>query len=137
MTEGNAGHQGHAPSEEDRISTGPILWVGIGSLVVFFLASFVATGYLHLEVGRRPALPLPREVGQSKIGMVEQQLFDLPQRGERENETKLDRLGSWGWADRERGMLHMPIERAMELTVEGVRPPPGPPPAPAPPVIGG
>jgi hypothetical protein len=137
MTEGNAGRHGHAPTEEDRISTGPILWVGIGSLVVFFLASLAATGYLHLRVGERPALPLPPEVGASKIGMVEQQLFEVSFRGEREREAKLDRLGSWGWADREQGILHMPIERAMELTVEGVRPPPGPPPAPPPPAIGG
>jgi hypothetical protein len=137
MTEANAGHHGHAPTEEDRISTGPILWVGIGSLVVFFFASLAATTYLRLKVGERPALPIPAEVGQSKIGLVEQQLFDRSFRGERQWKDKLDRLGSWGWADRERGVVHMPIERAMELTVQGVRPPPGPPPAPATPVIGG
>jgi hypothetical protein len=76
-------------------------------------------------------------VGQSKIGLVEQQLFEVSRRGEGERKAKLDRLGSWGWADRERGILHMPIERAMELTAEGVRPPPGPPPTPPPPAIGG
>jgi hypothetical protein len=137
MTEAQHSQHGHAPTEEDRISTGPILWVGIGSLVVFFFASLAATSYLGLKVGERPALPIPPEVGQSKIGLVEQQLFEVSRRGEGERKAKLDRLGSWGWADRERGILHMPIERAMELTAEGVRPPPGPPPMPPPPAIGG
>ena len=121
---------GRPVTEEDRISTGPILFVGIGSLVVFFLASFAATGYLKVKVGERPEVPLPAEVGQSKIGLVEQQMFGLADRGERERAAKLRQLRSWGWIDRDRGIVHMPIERAMELTVEGVRPPPGPIPPP-------
>ncbi|MBP7148357.1 MAG: hypothetical protein KBD01_12490 [Acidobacteria bacterium] len=34
------------------------------------------------------------------------------------------RLHSYGWADRERGLAHVPIERAMELVAAGVRPAP-------------
>jgi hypothetical protein len=127
---------GRPVTEEDRISTGSVLFVGIGSLVVFFLASFAATGYLKVKVGERPVVPLPAEVGQSKIGLVEQQMFGLADRGERERTAKLRQLRSWGWIDRDRGIVHMPIERAMELTVEGVRPPPGPIPPPAPKVGG-
>jgi hypothetical protein len=128
---------GHPPTEEDRISTPTILWVGIGSLLVFLVASFATVSYLRMAVGERPPLPVPPEVGESKIGMVEQQLFQLSFRGERERAAKLEHLGSWGWVDRERGLLHMPIDRAMDLTVKGVRPPPGPAPAAAPPDIGG
>ncbi len=43
------------------------------------------------------------------------------------------RLGSTGWVDREAGVVHMPIDRAMDLIVERGLPGPqsGPPPPPA------
>jgi hypothetical protein len=31
-----------------------------------------------------------------------------------------ERLGSYGWVDRRRGVVHVPIERAMELVVKDV-----------------
>jgi hypothetical protein len=135
MAEHDTEH-GHPITEDDRISTKAILFVGIGSLVIFFFAGFAATSYLKVKVGERPPLPIPPEVGQSKIGMVEQQLFELSVRGERERAAKLQHLQGWGWVDRDRGLLHMPIDRAMELTVQGVRPPAAPTP-PAPPKVGG
>src|SRR5512138_1613371 len=140
MTEAHEPSHGHGErplTEEDRISTRSILLVGVGSLVVFFFASWAATGYLSMKMGERPALPIPPEVRASKIGLVEQQPFPQANRGERERAAKLEHMRSWGWIDRDRGLLHMPIERAMELTVEGVRPPPGPPPPPAAPRVGG
>jgi hypothetical protein len=137
MSESHDAQHGHPPSEEDRISTRTIVWVGVGSLVVFFLASLATTVYLRVTVGERPALPLPPEVGQSKIGLVEQELFQLSFRGERERDAKRRHLESWGWVDREKGVVHMPIERAMDLTAKGVRPPPGPTPPVVPPDVGG
>jgi len=116
------GH-GHVRQEEDRIAARPILAVGIGSLVIFFLASFVTIGYLRIREGDRPPLPVPAEMGQSKIGLVEQQLFELATRGERDRQARLERLGSYGWVDRDAGLVHLPIERAMELVAQGVRPP--------------
>jgi hypothetical protein len=126
------GEHGHGVrSEEDRIATGSILAVGIGALVVFFLASAVAVAYLRVSQGERPPLPVPPEVGRSKIGMVEQQPFELAVRGERDRAVRLERLRSYGWVDRGAGVAHVPIDRAMDLVVKGVRPAPGPGPGPA------
>jgi hypothetical protein len=113
---------GRVRSEDDRISAGPILAVGVGALVVFFLASFVTISYLRVKEGDRPPLPVPQELGQSKIGMVEQQLFDSATRGERDRAARRERLGSYGWVDRKAGVVRIPIERAMELSAQGVRP---------------
>jgi len=121
---------GAVRSEEDRISTGRILLVGIGSLVLFFFASMAAVAYLSFRQGERPALPIPPELGSSKIGIVEQQLFDLSQRGDRDRAARLERLGSYGWVDRPAGVVHMPIGHAMELVAKGVRAAPGGPPEP-------
>lgn len=126
------GEHGHGVrAEEDRIATGSIVAVGIGALVVFFLASAVAVSYLRVSQGERPPLPVPPELGRSKIGMVEQQPFDLAVRGERDRAVRLERLRSYGWVDRGAGVAHVPIDRAMDLVVKGVRPAPGPGPGPA------
>jgi hypothetical protein len=125
MTDPHAAPPGHGQvrQEEDRIPQIPIIAVGVASLVIFFLASFVTIGYLRIREGDRPPLPVPAELGQSKIGLVEQQLFDLSTRGERDRQARMDRLGSYGWVDRRAGIVHLPIERAMELAAQGVRPP--------------
>jgi hypothetical protein len=118
-------------SEEDRIDSARIVAVGVAALVVFFLGSLAATGYLQLRQSRHQGPPIPAEVGQSKIGMVEQQLFELSVRGERDRAAKLRRLGSYGWVDREAGVVHLPIDEAMGLVLKGVRPMPvEPPPQP-------
>lgn len=119
-------------SEEDRIDAAKIIAVGVAALVVFFVGSLAATGYLRLREERHQGPPLPAEVGQSKIGLVEQQIFELTVRGQRDRAAKLRRLDSYGWADRDAGLVHLPIEEAMALVVKGVRPmpveqPPQPP----------
>lgn len=123
---GLAGHgtgHGHGVrSEDDHIPSFPIVAVGVGALVVFFLASWVTISFLRVKEGDRPLLPVPQELGQSKIGLVEQQLFETSTRGRKDLEARRGRLGSYGWVDRRAGVVRIPIERAMELSAQGVRP---------------
>ncbi len=128
MTEphGTPGASHGVRSEEDRISTPAIIGVGVGALVVFFIASLVTGSYLFAREGERGPLPIPPEVGQSKIGIVEQQDFDLAVRGERDREVRRERLRSFGWVDRSTGVAYVPIDLAMELVSKGVRASGGP-----------
>jgi hypothetical protein len=111
-------------SEEDRIATGKLVFVGVAALVVFFIASAIAVGFYRVKQGERGPLPVPPEIGQSKIGIVEQTMFDLQVRGARDRAARLERLSSYGWVDRGAGIVHLPIDRAMELVAQGVRPAP-------------
>ncbi len=111
-------------SEDDRIATGRLVFVGVASLVVFFVASAIAVGYFRVQQGERGPLPVPPDIGQSKIGLVEQTMFDLQARGPRDRAARLQRLESYGWVDRSAGIVHLPIDRAMELVAQGVRPTP-------------
>ena len=130
---------GRVRSEEDRISSGKVIAVGVGALVVFFLASFVTLSYLRVQEGERPLLPVPPEIGQSKIGLVEQQLFESASlgaaaralveanRGAKDRDARRSRLESYGWVDRKAGVVRIPIARAMELSAQGARPRAGAP----------
>lgn len=123
--EEHAHAHGAVRSEEDRISTPKIVAVGVASLVLFIAAGLVVTKYFYDQRSARPGPPVPAEIGRSKIGMVEQQLFDRAVRGERDRAARLERLGSFGWVDRRAGVAHIPIEQAMELVAKGVRARPG------------
>lgn len=118
------GH-GAVRSEEDRISTGRILFVGIASLFIFVVSGLAVNAYFQGYRAARPAPAVPPDIGRSKIGMVEQQLFDRAVRGERDRAVRRERLGSFGWVDRAAGVAHIPIEQAMELVAQGVRARPG------------
>jgi hypothetical protein len=121
-------------SEEDRISTGKILVVGIASLLLFFGASVATSLYFQARRTAGGPVRVPPEIGSSKIGMVEQQIFEKAERGSRDRAMREERLRSYGWVDRRRGVVHLPIERAMDLVAGGARPAPGegatPPPPP-------
>jgi hypothetical protein len=125
------GH-GRVRSEEDRIPSLPILLVGGGALLVFFLASYATISFLRVKEGDRPLLPVPQEIGQSKIALVEQQLFESATRGRRDHAARREKLDSYGWVDRKAGVVHLPIDHAMELSAKGVRPRPGGPPSSTP-----
>jgi hypothetical protein len=124
-TTGAPEHGAHAHdvrSEEDRIDSRAIVLVGVASLVLFFLASLVAVSYFNHEMSARGPVTAPPEIGQSKIGLVEQQQFGLAVRGERTRAKELQQLGSFGWIDQQAGVARIPIDEAMRLVVSGARP---------------
>jgi len=123
----------HPKTEDDRIDSRTVLLVGVGALVVFVLAGLAASTYLTHVVAERPGPPLPAEIGQTKIGLVEQKLFDQPLRGAADKAARLKRLGAYGWVDQGKQVAHLPIDVAMELVAAGVRATPTVPPT-APPL---
>jgi hypothetical protein len=115
----------HPPAEEDQLPSGKIYMVGVVALVVFFIGS-LAAGIGMKAMQRRlnpdgPAL-VPYAAGQGKIGIVEQRLFEHSNMGPAWREAAHQRLDSVGWVDRQRGIVHIPIARAMELVERGERP---------------
>jgi hypothetical protein len=128
-------HSGaHPRSEDDRVDSRSVLLVGFGALAIFLAAAGATITWIRHSNAVTPQAALPPEVGQSKIGLVEQQLFDTHLRGARDRAAQQARLDGFGWVDREAGVLHIPIATAMELVGRGVRVPAGE--APPPPPIG-
>ncbi len=122
-TKHHAAHDHGVRSEEDHVPALKVALVGVAALVIFFVGSWVTVAYLGLRMEQRGGYGTrPPEVGLSKIGLVEQQPFTQAFRGERAKEQQLERLRSYGWVDRQAGVVHIPVEEAMRLVASGVRP---------------
>jgi len=122
MTEHAQG--GHPPAEVDRVQSWTVVAVGVASLLLFFVASAITVTYMRREErALNPAHPmLPSEAGNRKIGMVEQQLFESADRARTLQSDKKARLGAYGWVDRPQGLVHVPVEQAMDRVQRGERP---------------
>ena len=100
-----------------------VIGTGIAALLVFAIATFVVYKYLGqrekalLPLGPDP-VPALITSGQPEIGIVDQVPFDVTRAFQAYRRDSLERLSSWGWMDRQKGTIHMPIDRAMELVVE-------------------
>jgi hypothetical protein len=101
------------------VNTRLVLW-SVGGLAVLVVIAFVVIGLLYnfLEISQpvRRIPPLLEEAQGLPPGALLQRnpAQDMTQM-QREDETILN---SYGWVDREAGVVRLPIERAMELTLE-------------------
>jgi hypothetical protein len=112
-------------AEPDRISTPRIVAVGVAALLLFFAASLVTVQAMYrkkAEILADGPASWPAQIGARKIGMLEQRMFTLAAEPADAKRAQLVRLHSWGWVDRKAGVVHMPIEEAMERVARGERP---------------
>jgi hypothetical protein len=128
----DSGH-GHDPHDHggasDQIAFGKVIAVGVVSLAIFAVATVWAGIILKRETEQ-----LDKERGVAKglvghpaeIGIVDQVPFVSDHRLEAWQKEKADRLHSYGWVDRARGIAHIPIEKAMDMVADGASPPGAP-----------
>ena len=64
----------------------------------------------------QPTGPLApaKDVGKPEIGIVDQTPFETTRGAERYRRRDLEILSSYGWVDREKGIIHIPIDRAID-----------------------
>ena len=105
--------------EPDRVPARRLAAIGVAALLVFtggVLWSATVqrgvTGSVRNDTAPRPAL-----AGRQEVGLVYQPRFDASIAGAK-NEEARRRLGSAGWVDRDAGVVHIPIEQAMDLVVQ-------------------
>ncbi len=129
MTEGNAPAPPPAPpaktAEDEDLPMGTIFAVAM-TILAFFTLAVLFTGWLmkSTERAQNPAGPaaVGSAVGKQQIGMVEETLFERQRRAELLREQQRQQLHSYGWVSRQPPVIHLPIERAMELVAQGKRP---------------
>ncbi len=110
-----------AAQAEEGIHWGGVLGVGAGSLIIFAISVLIVFKMMHAREKTLQPLgpdPMPMQMGQKEIGIVDQVPFDVTRVLQQYRDDKLARLQSWGWVDRKAGTVHMPIDKAMDLVVQ-------------------
>ena len=107
--------------EPDRIASRPVLTVVLATIVATAIGVLVAW---WLEIGQlaqiRGDLPPTRPAQvPTEVNAMETAPFARRAQGLETNQAAEAWLGSWGWLDRERGLVHMPIDTAIDLYLSG------------------
>ena len=115
------GHDGGG----DDINFGKVIAIGVGSLLLFAVCTIWAAVILQRETARieeKTGRPRQAVVGQTEIGIVDQVPFVSDTRLGAWQKKHAERLNGYGWADRAKGIAHVPIEGAMDAVAVGAMP---------------
>ncbi|HEY9857504.1 MAG TPA: hypothetical protein V6D05_17300 [Stenomitos sp.] len=100
--------------------------VGIVTVVIVVLALLMHAALLVLLYGlahqEGEQLPVPAEPPPTKRFPRPALQVDPSEDLARQHAEEEQRLGSYGWVDRSRGVVHIPVQRAMDLLLERGRP---------------
>jgi hypothetical protein len=108
----------HPPQERDILPGRRISAVVIGAVLATIAGVLVAYAIGRCrarELGVDWIPPPPRPQIRSEVNAVETRPFALQAQGLEGNRTAEDWLSSYGWVDRERRIIHVPIEVAFDL----------------------
>jgi hypothetical protein len=114
----------HLPPPEaqadESIASGKVLFVGIVALVVFAGATVWSTRiWRETRTRLEPNGPVApgAEIGKAEIGIVDQAPFETIRTAERTHAEQQRHLQGYGWIDREKGVIHVPIDKAIDRLV--------------------
>lgn len=109
--------------EKDKVTNRRLVLIAVGALAVFTV--FVVATYFQLQARQQHLNPggavVPEVLGQAEINIVNQAPMVLDTRAHQQREQKRQWLHSYGWVDRERGVVHIPIHEAIRQVVEEER----------------
>jgi hypothetical protein len=112
-----------APPIQDveKLPTKAIVFVLAAALTVFGIGLWLANkervggiDRLHGEFGEAEH---PPSVGRPEIGIVDQELFETEVRSQTYKLEASKKLHTYGWVDRPAGIIHIPVEKAMEMVL--------------------
>ncbi len=102
---------------EDDINLRKIVVVGVVSLFIFAISAVIAALILNHDTAMlqetRGVAAKPTAIGQAEIGIMDTVEFDGDRRLEVWKKEMNARLTTYGWSDRAKGLIHIPIDKAM------------------------
>jgi hypothetical protein len=112
---------GFSPRQaEDLLPQRRIVSVAAACITVTLVAIAAAWFILRADRPRHVEAP-PPDRAPAEIGHVEQSLVESTRRGLDQRDRQREALEHYRWIDRTRGTARIPIERAIDLTVEQSR----------------
>jgi len=122
---GHAGAHGSADADADAVDYGKVIGVGVASLVIFALSIWWAATIWHgamNEVEAKSGRARPFDTQRTEIGIVDQVPFSSDKRLPRWRRDRKAELEHYGWVDKTKGVVRIPIEAAMEKVAAGAMP---------------
>ncbi len=122
VTEPKVPITGSAEDQRDeRLPWGRLARYVAAALAAFALAAAAAVGVQYGELGslsddRNIA---SKQVHAEQLGMVEPRLIEREARAAELAAVRRRQLGEWSWVDREKNLVRMPIDLAMQQLAEG------------------
>ncbi|HEX7089450.1 MAG TPA: hypothetical protein VF192_04900 [Longimicrobiales bacterium] len=113
---------GPVRQEDDAVRTKPVVAALVAATLL--AGGSVLWGWIQLRVDtaahapRRPAAARPPPAGPPAVSGVLQTLVGVDSATAMLTANRRARLEGWGWVDRGRGVVHIPIEAAMRALVE-------------------
>jgi hypothetical protein len=117
-------HRFEVRQEEDNVPGRTLVRVGLSAVVISVAAVVGSTALLgragQAKLGGGPAERVAKHgyTAPPTIGLLEQTLIEHEERGVQQREREEGRLREYGWVDRARGVVHIPIDRAMAVIVD-------------------
>jgi hypothetical protein len=102
---------------DERVASFKIVAVGIIALAVFGAATVWSTRILRGTARTlQPTGPIApgKDIGRAEIGIVDQPPFETTRGAERYRRRDLEVLNNYGWVDRDKGIIHIPIDAAID-----------------------
>ena len=107
---------------EEREDVPPRAILGLTLGFVLLVAVGVLLVVLLLKLARREpsasAVPSRAMQQREEVNHLELSLFATAPRESKSRARAIERLGSYGYVDRQRGIVHIPIDRAIDLYVD-------------------
>lgn len=117
---GGRGEDPARPYEERDVTIRPIVTFGVGLVVLTGVVLVLMSGMFQYFAGRQAKREVPApSLAEAPLPPPEPRLQVAPGQDAKEMRAAEEAvLESYGWADREAGIVRIPIDRAIELLLE-------------------
>ncbi|MGD9646558.1 MAG: hypothetical protein AB7U73_12660 [Pirellulales bacterium] len=111
--------------EPAEVRNGPIIFTGVALLMVMVVGIVVCLWLMRHWGSQRVAdqPPLPQGVFREKDPKAPLLQVSAPQSMSEMRAREAEQLQSYGWVDRQQGVVHIPLERAIDKYLEKQQPP--------------
>jgi hypothetical protein len=126
MSDHGHGH-GDASGSSDAVDYGKVIGVGVASLVLFAVSIWWASMIWRSKIAETEAKtgkakPVPSATMPAEIGIVDMVPFVADHRLPKWRAERKAWLDGYGWVDRSKGVVHIPIDQAMQQVASGASP---------------
>ncbi|MDB4980979.1 MAG: hypothetical protein JWM82_1731 [Myxococcales bacterium] len=120
------GH-GSGGGDSDAVDYSKVVGVGVASLAIFAIAIWWASMIYHstkdaTEAKTGKARAVETKTMPAEIGIVDQVPFASDHRLPKWRAERQAHLNGYGWVDRSKGIVHIPIDQALQQVASGASP---------------